>query len=72
MTVDARRADGEAIERPGPLLPRQTSQDTTLGVVIAVLCCLACLSAMAALAGDRAASTWVMGAQRLRHGAGAA
>jgi cell division transport system permease protein len=55
----AKSADRVAIDPPGPLLPRQTSQDRTLGLVIALLCGLACLSAMAALASNRAASTWV-------------
>jgi cell division transport system permease protein len=58
-TAAAKSWDRVAIDPPGPLLPRQTSQDRTLGLVIALLCGLACLSAMAALASNRAASTWV-------------
>jgi cell division transport system permease protein len=57
MTGDPRMID-TAIGRPGPLFPRQSQQDRTLGLVIAVLCFLACLSAMVGLAADRAASGW--------------
>ncbi len=58
MTFDPRTDEGEAIGRPAPLFPRQSVQDRTLGLVIAVLCFLACLCAIAALASDRAASSW--------------
>jgi cell division transport system permease protein len=57
MTFDPRVQDGEP-PRPGALFPRQSQQDRTLGLVIAVLCFLACLFAMAALASDRAAAGW--------------
>jgi cell division transport system permease protein len=58
MTFDPRADEGEPIGRPGPLFPRQSSQDRTLVLIIAVLCFLACLCAIAALASDRAASGW--------------
>ena len=58
MTFDPRADEGEPIGRPAPLFPRQSSQDRTLVLVIAVLCFLACLCAIAALASDRAASGW--------------
>jgi cell division transport system permease protein len=58
MTFDPRTAEGEPIGRPAPLFPRQSSQDRTLILVIAVLCFLSCLCAIAALASDRAASGW--------------
>ena len=58
MTFDPRADEGEPIGRPAPLFPRQSSQDGTLVLVIAVLCFLACLCAIAALASDRAASGW--------------
>ena len=58
MTFDPRAEEGEAIGRPAPLFPRQSVQDRTLVLVIAVLCFLACLCAIAALASDRAATGW--------------
>jgi cell division transport system permease protein len=58
MTFDPRLEPGEAISRPAPLFPRQSNQDRTLVLVIAVLCFLACLCAVAALASDRAATGW--------------
>jgi cell division transport system permease protein len=58
MTFDPRTDEGEPIARPGPLFPRQSSQDRTLVLIIAVLCFLACLCAIAALASDRAATGW--------------
>ncbi len=58
MTFDPRSDEGEPIGRPAPLFPRQSVQDRTLVLVIAVLCFLACLCAIAALASDRAATGW--------------
>jgi cell division transport system permease protein len=57
MTFDPRTAEGE-IARPGALFPRQSQQDGTLGLIVAVLCFLACLCAVAGSAADRAASGW--------------
>jgi cell division transport system permease protein len=56
MAFDPQMVD--SIGKPGPLFPRQSQQDRTLGLVIAVLCFLACLSAIAGLACNRAASGW--------------
>jgi len=58
MTFDPRTDVHDGLAKPAPLFPRQSQQDRTLGLVVAVLCFLACLCAMAALASDRAASGW--------------
>ena len=59
MTFDPRTQTGDDdLDKPGPLMPRQSQQDRTLALIIAVLCFLACLCAIAALASDRAASGW--------------
>lgn len=49
---------GDALQRPGPLLPPRDGRDGSLMFVIAVLCALACLAVLGAAAADRAIGGW--------------